>query len=349
MQAQKKFLYPALLGAILAGAVLYVIFPFIDVLIGTVFVYYVGRPIHRRLAPRLKSETFSSIISICILALPLLLIVSYVILIIVQQFPKFMEGLDLTFLREVRGIGSNLSLSRVLEVFSGSSGSSFTSMVLSLGKEFMMFIFKLFLIAILSVYLVRDGGLLRQYMQKFFFRDDEIFIKFLDAVDEDIAEIFFRNIVLTSLVTSAIGVVTFICLNLVAPSPQSSIPFPILIGVLCGLASFVPLVGMKLVYLPVTAYLFWSVYAAGSLSSDLWFILLFLAVAALVVDLLPDNILRPFMGGKKHIHKALLLCAFIFGTLVLGLKGLFLGPVLLALVVNYCEVYLPKVMSSERI
>lgn len=155
-------------------------------------------------------------------------------------------------------------------------------------------------------------------------------------MDYNLEKIYFGNI-LNTLVTGTIGAVTYNLLNLVA-SGVVAIPVPTLLGVLTGIGSLVPVIGMKIVWIPVAVLLF-----ATSLFVDpgtVWFPVLFALVSAVLVDTIPDLVLRPFVSGRG-IHIGAVMLAYIFGPLLFGWYGIFLGPLLLVVVIEFGRIVFP--------
>src|SRR5208282_3245581 len=99
---------------------------------------------------------------------------------------------------------------------------------------------------------------------------DGVIVRYYHAVDHDLEKIFFGNII--SIVFFAIvAVVIFSLLNFVAPAQQFLIPYPILLGMLCGVAALIPVVGMYLVTVPTLLYILSRALSAGILMPHILF------------------------------------------------------------------------------
>jgi predicted PurR-regulated permease PerM len=98
-------------------------------------------------------------------------------------------------------------------------------------------------------------------------------------------------------------------------------PSPIFFGLLTLFASLIPSIGTAIVTLPVAGLLL--------LLGHKW-AALFLALWALVVVGLIDNLLRPLLiRGGAHLHGALVFFSLIGALSAFGAVGLFLGPLAL--------------------
>lgn len=65
---------------------------------------------------------------------------------------------------------------------------------------------------------------------------------------------------------------------------------------LTGAASLIPLVVGKIIYLPVVAYLGWQAFGSGSCS--LAFVGGVLVTYLLVLDILPQMFIQPYITGR---------------------------------------------------
>ena len=99
-------------------------------------------------------------------------------------------------------------------------------------------------------------------------------------------------------------------------------PSPIFFGLLCLFSSLIPSVGTMLVTFPVAGLML--------LLGHPW-AALFLAVWAVLVVGLIDNVLRPVLiRGEGQLHGALVLFSLIGAMSAFGAEGLFVGPLALA-------------------
>ena len=94
-----------------------------------------------------------------------------------------------------------------------------------------------------------------------------------------------------------------------------------------------------LVWGPVALYLFWT--------GPLWKAIAMLVWGAGVVTM-ADNVLRPMLIGKKAKLPVLFLFFSILGGLAAyGVIGLFLGPILLAILLTAIQIYREEYLSES--
>jgi hypothetical protein len=71
-------------------------------------------------------------------------------------------------------------------------------------------------------------------------------------------------------------------------------------------------------------------------------------VALVVVDTIPDLIIRPYVSGRS-LHVGMVMLAYVLGPLFFGGYGLFLGPPLLVLVFHFFRTVLPELIGGAAI
>jgi predicted PurR-regulated permease PerM len=194
-----------------------------------------------------------------------------------------------------------------------------------------------------TYYLLTDGSqLVGWFLDNF---DESGVVKsYAVAVDDELSSILFGNI-LNAFVTGIIGILVFSGYNLVAPGAVK-VPFAPLVGALTGAGSLIPVVGMKIVYLPVGAILAVAAVASGQ-PSAFGFVILFLLLAFVVVDTIPDFLIRPYVSGNRT-HVGLLMFAYILGPIAFGFYGIFLGPILLVLLAEFFRTIAPYVLTGRQ-
>ncbi|SEA10081.1 Predicted PurR-regulated permease PerM [Haloplanus vescus] len=341
-------------GLVLGAALVYVVHTFIGTFVFGVFIYYATRPIYRRLKRRIRPPSLAAAVSLVALALPALALIVYALSIALDELLKYVnEGaFDPTRwpLVDQDLLGSIADPATLLELDPNQylTSQGIRSLVSSLGSAVDTVAFvgvgavHLFVMLALAFYLLRDGHRLGRWTVRKFGDDRGVLEAYARAVDRDFKAIFFGNI-LNAVLTGSIGVLAFSILNVYAP-PGLAIPAAPLVGLLAGVASLIPIVGMKLVYIPVALYL----AAMGVLTdpSGLWFVALFAGVAFVIVDTIPDLVLRPYVSGRS-LHVGSLMIAYTFGPLLFGWYGIFLAPMLLVLVIHFARLVLPELMDGE--
>ncbi|NAT11036.1 hypothetical protein C4E22_05775 [ANME-1 cluster archaeon AG-394-G06] len=340
-----------ILGLISIALLVYMLFSFCDVIIYGIFVYYVARPVYRGFVKRYKYERVGAFCSLFFIALPLVIICIYALSTAYIELSRFLVHTDFGYtsyvneiVKDVKEIASSINLADISHLITlGDNWSVFITQITSFSgtmSPYFSIPLKLFLTFVIAYYLLKDGAKLMAWITDTFLGGKtELAKKFFDDADSALYQVYVGNI-LTAILTALVAVVTFYLLNLVAP-PQLLVPYPILFGILCGIGIFIPIVGVKLIWIPLTIYLGVQAYLNGILLTSWWFILLFIVVMFLVVDSVPEYALRPYIS-KKHVHVGALLLAYIFGVTIFGFLGLFLGPMILIIATSFMKIVLPE-------
>jgi predicted PurR-regulated permease PerM len=338
------------LGAVLAVALLLVVHAFVGTFVFGLFIYYATRPVYRRLKRHLYPPSLAAAVSIFVLALPALVLLAYVLAVSLGEVDRLVSsgGASLGPLDSFLGSSSELSTlaenPRALLDDPSLQSALQQGVVEAFDYAVVVFngLFHLFIMLAIAFYLLRDGPRLARWVHTRFGDDRGVFEAYTRAVDADFASVYFGNI-LNAVITGFIGVVSYTLLNELAPG--TPVPYPTLLGLLTGVASLIPVVGMKLVYVPVTVLL---VVRELPGFEELWFVAVFFVVSFVVVDAIPDFLLRPYVSGR-NLHIGMVMFAYIFGPLLWGWYGIFLGPAVLVLAYNFASVVLPELLDGEEI
>jgi len=344
------------LGIALGTALLYIVYRFVGTFVFGVFIYYATRPIYRRLRRVIRPSSLAAAVSLFALALPALALVAYALSIALGELLRVVDGgmldptrwpfVDQELLDSIADPATILQLDP--EQYLTTEG--IRSLLSSLGSAVDTVAFlgigavHLFVMLALAFYLLRDGDRLSRWIVRKFGDERRVLATYGRAVDRDFKAIFFGNI-LNAVLTGSIAVLAYSILNVYAP-PGLTIPAAPLVGLLAGVASLVPIVGMKLVYVPVALYL--AVLGVLNDPTTLWFVVVFAAISFVVVDTIPDLVLRPYVSGRS-LHVGSLMIAYTFGPLLFGWYGIFLTPMLLVLVVHFARLVLPELLDGEPI
>jgi predicted PurR-regulated permease PerM len=342
------------LGLVVLAGLTFVLHAFVGTFVFGVFIYYATRPIYRVVERHVQPKSLAAVVSIVLLALPALLLAGYTLLVVVRELDQLTT--ESTFDPDAYPILADLQ-SRIADpeslltadVMQFVSAERITQLLNSLGDAadtvafFGVAAVHLFLMFAIAFYLLRDDVRIARKVRSDFATDDGALVEFGRAVDNDLNSIFFGNI-LNAVVTGTIGFVVYTALNLVAPAGVG-IPYPALVGLAAGVASLIPVVGMKLVYVPVALYMGGRAILSGA-TDVLWFVVAFAAASFVVVDTIPDLVLRPYVSGRS-LHVGSVMVAYTLGPLLFGWYGIFLLPMLLVFGFQFAKLVLPKLLDQR--
>ncbi len=339
------------IAAALAGVVGYLLFSFIGTFVFGIFVYYATRPIYRRIKRFLPNRSLAAAVSLLALALPALLLAFYTIAIALQELNNFLDTRDVGIHPLEQLLAPYFDISAViadpLSLAAGPDTMQTLQTVIQEASTYLGFFglgaLHLFIIIILAFYLLRDDYRLAAWWRRRFADSEGVMEAYMARVDQDFSNIFFGNI-LNAALTGIIGAAAYSFLNLLSPA-GIAVPYPALLGLLTGVASLIPVIGIKIIYVPGAIYLF---VRTGGEPGLLWFPVVFVAVSFVIVDVIPDLVLRPYVSGR-NLHLGMVMLAYIFGPLLFGWYGLFFGPMLLVLLVHFVALVLPELVAGAPI
>jgi predicted PurR-regulated permease PerM len=343
-------------GAVLGAALVLVVYSFIGTFVFAVFIYYATRPVYRRLKHRFGPPSLAAAVALFLISLPILSLVGYTTAVGLQELSNVLEQYELTSsgsLGEIeKAIQPYLDVSSIIDhpqqLLNDNDLAAVARQTLGSALEYVGFVgtalLHLFVMIAVAFYLLRDDHRLSRWFIRRFGDDRGVLAGYVRAVDQDFNNIFFGNI-LNAFITAIIGAVAYNALAVFAPG-GATLPYPTLLGLLTGAASLIPVVGMKLVYVPVTVYLLGQAALAGP--ATLFFAALFFGVSFVIVDSIPDLVLRPYVSGR-NLHVGMVMFAYIFGPLLFGWYGIFLGPMILVLAVHFGNIVLPELLAGQPI
>ncbi|MFZ3109086.1 MAG: AI-2E family transporter [Rectinemataceae bacterium] len=106
---------------------------------------------------------------------------------------------------------------------------------------------------------------------------------------------------------------------------------PLVLATLTAIASFIPMVGTSLVWIPISLFM--------GLTGDIARAVSFCVLAAFFVSF-TDNFLRPvILGDSLRIHPLLIFFAIVGGLSIFGFNGLILGPLIVVIFFAAVELY----------
>lgn len=325
----------------------YIALAFLSVLVFTIFLYYAVRPIFRSLARFGLGRRVRAGLSIVFFGLPFAALIGYTVAVIVSEARAFLAEQGLVAAGTDRLIAEVNASSFDMNTLEGLTGGGNLSLVVERIFEVASIAGSLFvqilLIAAGTYYLLVDGPKLAEWAFETY-DDTGVVRNYAREVDTELSLTLFGNIV-NIFITASISLITFYSYNFFAPA-GAAVPFPALLAALAGIASLIPVIGIKIVYIPTCLALAANAWLTNQLEL-LGSITVLAVISAVVVDFFPDIIVRARVSSERT-HTGLLLVAYIVGPTVFGFYGLFLAPILLVGTTNAVTILLPYVLSGQR-
>jgi predicted PurR-regulated permease PerM len=187
----------------------------------------------------------------------------------------------------------------------------------------------------------KDDDLAAALRQLFGGRDTTAYA-YAAALDEDYGSVFFGNFLFV-LAMAAIAIATYWTTNLLAPAGLH-IPMVFVLGFLTGIASLIPLIVGKIIYLPVVGYL--AFQASQSQEVSFAFVGIVLVVYFFLLDFLPQTFIQPYISGR-HLNTVMMMFGYLLGPILFGWYGLFLLPMVFIAMVEALRIIVPSLLHGE--
>ena len=323
MDIDQRFLFALV---VVSGVVsLLVVRPFLQFVVGSVLVAYVLYPLNRRLEPYLGAR----VAPLAVMAGAVVVVfapVAYITVVLFRDLRELSRGesgletgeIEETIAEETgREINVTSSASTIGEELTNILFGDIAALVsfglrLSIGFALMLFV---------VYYLVRDGDRLVGWMIDVVPMADSVCSRLFRQIDATT-----RGVVVGHLFVAVLqGVVGGVGLLL------AGIPNAVFWTFVMTVLALLPLIGASLVWAPAAGYLF----VVGNTQPAIALFLYGLVVVSLV-----DNYARPIVIDREaEINPAVILVGVFGGTYAIGMTGLFVGPIVLAVFVTTVEAF----------
>ncbi len=337
----------------LAVAAAFIVYSFVGMVVLGVFGYYATRPICRRLARHTESDGVAAGGTVLLVVLPIVLLVAYIGVRLVQQVQQVFDAGGSAAVGGVLDLGALPDKQReTVTTLLQNPGQSISQpqqvagTLLDVGSQvFGAVAGGLLLVGLaltLSYFLLRNDTHLAGGLQELFGGRDTVAYAYAAAVDEDLESVFFGNLLFV-VAMAALAMIAYWATNVLAPGGLR-VPMVLVLGFLTGIASLVPIVVGKLIYVPVVAYL--AVQAVEAGGTGLAFVGGTLLVYFLVLDILPQTFLQPYITGRQ-LDAVLLMFGYLLGPILFGWYGFFLLPIIFTVMLEAIRIVLPELVRGD--
>ncbi len=315
------------------------------------FLYYVARPIARWLQRRGLSAGLASLLTLALIILPFVGLLGAVVVISFGQLssvrPTDIEQIARTLFPgyDAQTIPTDPSklYDSAMQLLREPSVRNLLSQFGAFIGTFAVQAYNLFLALVFVFFLVRDEDKIAGWFRNTV-ADEGTTTDYLDAVDRGLNSVYF-GYTLTIFVIVVASALIYNGLNLVAP-PGMAIPQTMLVAIATGLATFIPLVGRSIVYLVVVLYL--AVIAVQTDLTRLWFPIAFYVVMGFLFDNVIRTFVRPSLSGRLF-PTGLIMFAYLLGPPIFGWYGIFLGPFIMVVAVQFLWVVFPRMLPGASV
>ncbi len=316
------------------------------------FLYYVVRPVARRLRQRGVSPGLAALLSLGLVMLPFVAVLMTFVVFVFGELAAI-EATDVEQLLErlfpaidVDEVPtSEDELYAFVEMLrTDPTIAAFVPVIRGFVGTFTAQAYNTLLTFIFAFFLVRDDRRIATWFQSTVAGSDSNLIQYLNAVDRGLSSVYF-GYTLTIIVIAITASIIYTGLNLIAPAGLA-IPHAILLGIVTGLISVIPLLGRSLLYGLIVLYLAFLAFQTDV--TALWFPVVFYVVMGVVFDTVIRTYVRPSLSGHLF-HTGLIMFAYLLGPTVFGWYGIFLGPFIMVVSVQFLRVQLPKLLPRKAV
>ncbi len=179
----------------------------------------------------------------------------------------------------------------------------------------------IFIAIIALFYMLRDGERFRKTIVELSPLADAYDNEIIERIERAVNSVV-RGSLFTSLIKGLLATLGFLIFG---------VPHALLWGMLTAIVSLLPGIGAGLTIVPAILYLIAKESIGGAVGLGAW---------GFIVVGLVDNILMPIVVGKGFtVHPLLILLSVLGGLAFFGPVGLFLGPLVIALLSALVEIY----------
>ncbi|MFC6826110.1 AI-2E family transporter [Halopelagius fulvigenes] len=342
---------------VLAAAAAFIAYSFVGMFVLGVFGYYATRPIYQRLKSTLGSDSISAALTLLVVLLPIFALVSFAGFQLFQQIQQSLGGVTgpLALVEQYFGIGplgseQRRTLASVLQNPQQlvTNPQQTLQKVLQTGLQVVSAIISTLLLLALAVtlsyFLLKNDEELSDALRRLFGGGDTTAYAYASAVDEDLESVFFGNFLFV-VVMAIIAAAAYWGTNVLAPSGLS-VPMVFVLAFLTGVASLIPIVVGKVIYLPVVGYLGLQAIRLGG--NQLVFVAGVLVAYFLLLDILPQTFLQPYITGRQ-LDMVMMMFAYLLGPVLFGWYGFFLLPIVFILMLEAIRIVLPELVHGEAL
>ncbi|WP_414837508.1 AI-2E family transporter [Candidatus Nanosalina sp. VS9-1] len=313
---------------------MFILYPFLDAIVLAIVVSYLLRFGHERLDSRLDNELLSSTIVISAVVVGLVAFLYFFInnfFDILSQFNQFTGSLRSGILSAVDFLNLSEQFQANVESVINRVSDRATNELVSTFASIPTLLIDVGIFLVTTLFLYKDRNKLENQLRSILNNIPEpergIVKSLLKSIDEIFKGVFMTQFIVAFILALVAGMGFYLISMVTSP-----VPFIPLWSILIGVAALLPLVAAFMIYGPIGIYYF---MIGDPLKGAL--ILIF---GSVVINVMTEIFLRPYIGSKQmDEHPLVIFLGFLTGPLVLGFKGIIIGPLLLILTKEFALNY----------
>lgn len=339
LRAKRETLLVAIL--LVLGS-LVIIYPFLDAIVLAIAASYLLAFAHNKLSYYIKSDLLSTTIItsglISFISLGLYLFIENIYEII-QRFNMFVMSIEDLVLSVLEPLNLPDAFTTGVSNFFQQTSDFTSDMLIGVLASMPSFLIQVAIFAVTSIYLYKDRariyGHLKYMIEGLPETERKIIKSLMNSLDEIFRGVFMTQIIVAGMMGVAAAIGLYVISLITSPIPMIG-----LWSILIAVFAIFPIIAAFMIYAPLGLYYIVSLEPLkGSL---------IIIYGIVVLQILPEVLFRPWVGSKRlDEHPLIIFTGFIAGPLVLGLKGIILGPLILILTKEFILDYTDLVSSHD--
>ncbi len=321
-----------LIVCILVFAVLsfLIVKPYLTYIVSAVILSFIFYPVYQKIHLKFENKTVSAGLMILIVLLMVIIPMTYVGSQLIVQTMMVLNNVDVVdtdlfdeFTEKVSiVIGQDVLFEDFLVDLSSSGRKFILSAAPQIFGSLTSILLGLFIMLFVMYYLFKDGDSVVKYLLKLSPIKEEHEQRLVEEIGKVTRGVVYGQIIV-AVVQGLVAGIAYMLLGVKAP---------VLWAFITVIASFLPVIGTALVWIPISILMIVSGnYVGGCL----------LAVYCTLVVVNIDNVVRPkLIGDRTGLHPVLVLLGVLGGLNMFGLIGLIVGPVIIATMMILLKLYM---------
>ena len=326
----------------------YITRPFLPTFITGAIIAYLSNPLYQKALKYIKNKNLASffvaLFIVVIITVPFFILIGFISTEAYATYTTLSsQNLGTNFLKVVCNNADSLSCNSVrwlvgflpekdLDYYIQTTIETITKFIITNFAKFIASIptilLNFFVMIFVVYYLLKDGEAVTRKIKSILPLKDEHKQHVLQKFHDIVAAVFYSNIAV-AIVQGLLGSIGFFVLG---------VSSPILWGFVMALFALVPYFGTAIVWLPAALNLIFLGFLQSNNSTTIKGVILILYGTFVISTI--DNILKPkIMAQRANVHPILVLLGILGGLDLFGFVGLILGPVMLALLMTFVDIY----------
>jgi predicted PurR-regulated permease PerM len=326
IKKQSKYFFIACFFIILVVAI-YMIRSYIITIISATLLSYIFYPLYKKIKAAIRNDNISSLITTMMVVIIIIIPLVFTANALINQSIDFLYSFkDIDITKVETFIGKYLGENVEIEEYTKDLVNKFTLYVAKTTSDFVVSLPKriidFFVMLFMMFYLFKGGPKLIERMKEHIPLKD-IHKKHIARKFNGIVYASLYGLVLTAFIQGAVGALGLWIFD---------VPSPLLWGLVMIVLSMLPVVGTGFVWFPAALYKIFTDDTFNGFGLLLYGIFIVSTI---------DNIIRPkIVGAKGKIHPIMVLLGVLGGIQVFGILGIILGPLILAILSVFLDIFL---------